>query len=97
MTQHQDTLKIAAQWGGDHCFFELCQQKLCGDLAGYGPLILHENAPHRFRSASPLDSAGEFQWQLDWAFADERWTWIFRSGLAGTKGKGGSLIWRLQR
>ena len=97
MTQDQDTLKIAAQWGGDHCFFDLHNQNLRGELADYGPLDLRENTPHRFRSTAPLDSAGEFQWQVDWVVSDENWTWIFQSGLAGMKGKGGSFTWSLYR
>jgi hypothetical protein len=94
--KQQDHLTFAASLGGDRCFFRLDEKRFTGELAGYGELELEELKPGVYRSESPLDGAGEFQWQLSWQFGDDHWLWEFRCGLAGTPTKGGELRWDLR-
>jgi len=76
--------------------FTLENNRLLGELPDWGDLDLYQVDDARFRSMTPMDSAGEFQIQVEWQVNADEWIWRFSTGLLGTRHKGAELIWRLK-
>jgi len=88
---------MAADWGGESCFFHQVEERLKVSLPAWGALDLIRTGPFEFRSTPPSDSAGEFQIRLSWVLSLDAWDWHFSTGLQGTKTKGAELSWHLRR